>query len=106
MHSLLGTHVILTVEMQQWVQTCSARLKIKVHSIIITYLCYHAVAMFLNPFLIDLSLPCHVTALKMTRKPVKLQKENPAGCVGKVNRVNEIKSRENDGLKITDNSIM
>ena len=22
------------------------------------------------------------TALKMTRKPVKLQKENPAGCTG------------------------
>ena len=44
--------------------------------------------------------------LKMARKPVKLQKENPAGCTGKVNSVKEIRRREKDGLKITDNSSM
>ena len=47
-----------------------------------------------------------VTTIKMARKTVKLQKESPAGCVGKVNRVKEIRRREKDGLKITDNSIM
>ena len=28
---------------------------------------------------------CDVTTLKMTRKPVKLQEENPAGCGGEGN---------------------
>ena len=32
--------------------------------------------------------------------------ENPAGCAGKANRGKEIKRREKDGLKITDNSIL
>ena len=31
---------------------------------------------------------------KKDRKPVKIQKENPAGCAGKVNRVKEINRRE------------
>ena len=44
--------------------------------------------------------------LKMTRKPVKIQKENPADMLGKVNRVKEIRGREKEGLKITDNSII
>ena len=45
-----------------------------------------------------------LTALKMARKPVKLQKESPAGCAreGKQNRLKEIRRRGNDGLKITD----
>ena len=46
------------------------------------------------------------TTLRMTRKPVKLQKESIAGCAGKVNRVKGIRRREKDGLKITDNSII
>ena len=45
-----------------------------------------------------------VTTLKMARKPVKLQKENPARCAGEGKR--RTRSRENDGLKITDHSIM
>ena len=44
-----------------------------------------------------------VTNLKMPRKPVKLQKGNPAP--GKVNRVMEIRRREKVDLKITDNSM-
>ena len=47
-----------------------------------------------------------VTTLKMARTPVKLQKENRAGCAGKVNRVKENRRREKDVLKITGNSIM
>ena len=47
-----------------------------------------------------------VATLKIARKPVKLQKENPAGCAEKVNRVKKIRRREKDGLKITENSIM
>ena len=42
----------------------------------------------------------------MARKPVKLQKENSAGCAGKVNRVKENRRREKNGVKITYNSIM
>ena len=32
--------------------------------------------------------------MKMARKPGKKEKENPAGCAGKVNRVKEINRRE------------
>ena len=38
--------------------------------------------------------------LKNGRKPVKLQNESPAGCIGKVNRVKEIRRKGKDGLKI------
>ena len=38
--------------------------------------------------------------------PVKLQKENPAGCAGKVNRLKENRRREKYGLDRTDNRIM
>ena len=38
--------------------------------------------------------------LKNSRKLVKLQKESPAGCAGKVNREKEIRRRGKDGLKI------
>ena len=31
---------------------------------------------------------------------MKLQKESPAGCAGKVNRVKEIRRKRKDGLKI------
>ena len=41
-----------------------------------------------------------VTTLTMA---VKLQKENPAGCAGEGE---EIRNKDKDGLKITDNSIM
>ena len=44
-----------------------------------------------------------VTTLKIARKPVELQKENPAGCAGEGNRVKEIRRREKNCLKITDN---
>ena len=47
-----------------------------------------------------------VTALKMARKLVKLQKENPAWCAEKVNRVKEIRRRGKNSSKIIDNSIM
>ena len=47
-----------------------------------------------------------VTNLKMTRKPGKLQKENPADASkGNFQTVKGTK-RGKDGLKITDNSIM
>ena len=36
----------------------------------------------------------------MARKPVKLQKESPAGFSGEVNRVKETRRRGKDGLKI------
>ena len=42
----------------------------------------------------------------MARKPVKLQRKIQQHTLGKVNRVEEIRRREKDGLKITDNSIM
>ena len=45
-----------------------------------------------------------ITTLRMARKPVKSQKENPAGCAGEGVKTN--KRREKDGSKITDNSIM
>ena len=41
-----------------------------------------------------------VNNLKNGWKPAKLQKENPAGALGKVNRVKEIRRRGKDGLKI------
>ena len=43
-----------------------------------------------------------VNNLKNGRKPVKLQKESPAGCTGKkrINRVKEIRIRGKNGLKI------
>ena len=44
-----------------------------------------------------------VTTLKMARKPVKIQRKVQQDALGKVNRVNEIMRREQDGLKITDN---
>ena len=48
-----------------------------------------------------------VTTLNMARKPVNLQKENPAGCAGySVNRVKEIRRREKDGFKIPDNNFL
>ena len=40
-----------------------------------------------------------VNNLKNGRNPVKLQKESPAGWLGKVNRIKEIRRRK-DGLKI------
>ena len=43
---------------------------------------------------------CGVSTLKMARKPVKLQKGNPAGCAGEVNRIKDISRREKDGLKM------
>ena len=43
----------------------------------------------------------NVNNLKNGRKPVKLQKESPAGsAAGKVNKVKEIRRRGKDGLKI------
>ena len=60
-----------------------------------------------------------VTTLKMARKTMKLQKENPAEYAGEKpqsrernlfiygkNRVKEIRIREKGGLKLTDNSIL
>ena len=47
-----------------------------------------------------------VTTLKIARKPVKLQRKIQQDALGKVNRFKEIRRREKDGLKITDNSIM
>ena len=41
-----------------------------------------------------------VNNLKYGRKPAKLQKENPAGTLGKVNSVKEIRRRGKDSLKI------
>ena len=43
----------------------------------------------------------------MAREPVKLQKENQAGCAGEGKQSKlETRRREKEGLKITDNSIM
>ena len=42
---------------------------------------------------------CDDTTTKMATKPVKLQKESPAGSAGAVNRVKEIRRRENEGFK-------
>ena len=43
----------------------------------------------------------------MATEPVKLKKKNPAGCAGEGKQSKkEIRRREKDGLKITDNSIM
>jgi len=41
---------------------------------------HHANAQVDRRFLSDAC--CDITTLKMARKPVKLQKENPAGCAG------------------------
>ena len=47
-----------------------------------------------------------VTTLKMTREPVKIQRKVQKDALGKVKRIKEIRRREKDGLKITDNIIM
>ena len=47
-----------------------------------------------------------VRTIKMARKPVKLQRKIQQDAPGEVNRGKEIRRREKDGLKITDNSIM
>ena len=39
----------------------------------------------------------------MVRKPVNLESKIQQDALGKVNRVKEIKRREKDGLKLTDN---
>ena len=44
-----------------------------------------------------------VTTLKMARKPVNIQKKLQQDALGKVNRGKEIRRREEDCLKITDN---
>ena len=38
--------------------------------------------MYIFVHVMNMTILFHVTALKMVRKPVKLQKENPAGFVG------------------------
>ena len=47
-----------------------------------------------------------VTTLKMVMMPVKLQKENLAGCAGEGKQSKGKQERRKYGLKITDNSIM
>ena len=48
----------------------------------------------------------NVTTLKMAGKPVKIQRKVQQDALGEVNKIKEIIIREQDGLKITDNSIM
>ena len=47
-----------------------------------------------------------LTTLKNGRKPVKLQKESPAGCAGEGKQSKKNRRWEKDGLKINDNIIM
>ena len=47
-----------------------------------------------------------IITLKLARKPVKLQRKIQQDALVKVNRGKEIRRREKNGSKITDNSIM
>ena len=60
---------------------------------------------FTHDFFLKLVVVVDVKTLRMARKPVKMiRRKVQQDALGKVNRLKEIRRREKDGLKITDNS--